>query len=55
MAYVMTGSIVIVAVVSLLFPEFKQSFPFILIMEVVMLNAFGISWLVKGETFWKDK
>lgn len=29
-------------------------YSFVLIMEIIMLIAFGVSWLVKGETFLKD-
>jgi hypothetical protein len=34
--------------------EFNNS-PIVFIIESVMLVAFGISWLVKGETLWRDK
>ena len=27
---------------------------YIFLLETVALEAFGISWLVKGETLWKD-
>ena len=29
--------------------------PYTLLNEMMMLFCFGLAWLVKGETFWKDK
>jgi hypothetical protein len=49
--------IAMLAVVSLQFKSIRQHFPIshpIYWMETVMLEAFGISWLVKGQTLWKD-
>lgn len=34
--------------------EFNNK-PLVFLIESVMLIAFGISWLVKGETMWRDK
>lgn len=38
-------------------PGLKQMFPLytVLVLESVALWAFGISWVIKGETFLKDK
>ena len=35
--------------------EFMDRWKIVLLLEIVMLFAFGVSWLVKGETLWKDK
>jgi hypothetical protein len=34
--------------------EFNNK-PIVFFIESAMLVAFGISWLVKGETMWRDK
>lgn len=50
--WVMFGGIFVVAF-DMLFHVFKFN-SFIWLMETIMLVAFGISWLVKGETIFKD-
>lgn len=35
-------------------PAFSSK-PIVFALECVMLTAFGVSWLVKGETMWRDK
>ena len=35
--------------------DFYKEFHLTFWMEVVALESFGISWLIKGNTFFKDK
>lgn len=37
-----------------LVPESWNDAPAVLIIEALMLIAFGFSWLVKGDTLWRD-
>jgi hypothetical protein len=49
------GGIVLLFVAVLFFPKnLVNNTPFIFTLESLMLLAFGISWLVKGETILKD-
>lgn len=59
--YVACGIVILLCL--LLFPilkktmgedNFKQG-SMVLILESVMLAAFGVSWLIKGETIWRDR
>lgn len=36
-------------------PALKDRYVLVLILETIMLIAFGISWLVKGETLFRDR
>jgi len=52
---IMLASIVIMVVLFLLFPNTEiDKYRLVLIFETIMLLAFGISWLVKGETLFRD-
>lgn len=53
---IMLASIAIMVVLFLLFPNTEiDKYRLVLIFETIMLLAFGISWLVKGETLFRDK
>jgi hypothetical protein len=53
---VMFGSLVTMIILrwALEEPAFSSK-PIVFILESLMLTAFGVSWLVKGETMWQDK
>jgi hypothetical protein len=57
--WVIVGCITGIAVVSLLLPpdvyEKLKSFKPTFVLETIALWAFGFSWLIKGETFFRDK
>lgn len=47
--------LIIITLISLTIKiEVIEKFRIILILESVMLSAFGVSWLIKGETIFKD-
>lgn len=56
-AYIMFACVILMAIVSFL-PEGPslavKPFRPILVLETIALWAFGFSWLIKGETWWKD-
>lgn len=52
----MFGSLVTMIILRLSLGEHVfNSKPIVFVLESVMLIAFGVSWLVKGETMWRDK
>lgn len=55
-AYIMFACVVLMAIVSLIpsVGEMLRGLRPILVLETVALWAFGFSWLIKGETWWKD-
>lgn len=56
-AYIMLVCVVLMAIVSFLPAGLSLAVkPFhpILVLETIALWAFGFSWLIKGETWWKD-
>jgi hypothetical protein len=53
---VILASIAILVVLLILFPHDEiDKYRLVLIFETIMLLAFGVSWLVKGETLFRDK
>jgi hypothetical protein len=59
--FIICGIVMFAALIALLImrlilggPTFNSK-PIVFILESVMLAAFGVSWLVKGETMWRDK
>ena len=53
--WVMVGSIAVMATYSLTGATWTMGpVPVIFAFETVALEAFGISWMVKGETWWRD-
>lgn len=49
-------TIVVMVVLNIVFKEAGlENSPIIFILETILLEAFGISWLVKGKTILKDK
>lgn len=54
--WVMLGAIVAMVVYTVTGARFTLGpVPVIFLLETVALEAFGISWMVKGETLWKDR
>jgi len=58
--YITCGIIILASLISLVFikltvdPKIIDEKKIVFIFEAVMLVSFGISWLVKGETIWRD-
>jgi hypothetical protein len=54
--WVMLGCVLILGLYFLINPlkEWIGDFPFIFVMESVAIEAFGISWITKGESLWPD-
>jgi hypothetical protein len=54
--WVMLGSVLILGLYFLIkpFKEWIADFPFIFVMESLAIEAFGISWITKGESLWPD-
>jgi hypothetical protein len=52
--FVMIGALLTLLICSIAMENIKQT-SIVLILETVLLLAFGISWLVKGETLFADK
>jgi hypothetical protein len=47
--------ILLVILLNVLSETIRTKYCVVLIIEALMLGAFGISWLIKGETILKDK
>ena len=47
--------IILLVLSSIFMGELKDQYKIVLILEQIMLVAFGISWLVKGEAMFKDQ
>ena len=58
--YVVCGIIIIISMLFLVILHLKYSQErldtniYVFVLEAIMLEAFGISWLIKGETILKD-
>jgi hypothetical protein len=59
--FVICGSVIFVSLVIMFIlrlalgePAFSSK-PIVFVLESLMLTGFGVSWLVKGETMWRDK
>ena len=54
--WIMIGSVAMLLVYFLLleFDVFKTDFPVVFVLETIAIEAFGISWLTKGETLLPD-
>ena len=53
--YSIIGIIIITIIVMLFDKPFLKNSTFVFFAETLMLFAFGISWLIKGDTFFRDK
>ncbi|HEX2957860.1 MAG TPA: hypothetical protein VHO70_13575 [Chitinispirillaceae bacterium] len=59
--FVICGAVILAALLTLFVLRWTlgevvyNSKPIVFTLESVMLIAFGVSWLVKGETMWRDK
>lgn len=54
--WIMLASVLVLVLYFLVTP-FKKAlgdFPMVFVMETVAIEAFGISWITKGETLWPD-
>ena len=51
--WIMVASVAILGVYFLIMPDLHH-FPVVYTFETVAVEAFGISWLTKGETLWPD-
>lgn len=51
--YTIIGCVVIIAVYFLVKPNL-ENFPLVFVFETIAVEAFALSWLTKGETFWPD-
>lgn len=51
--WTMIGCVVIMALYFLVKPDLNN-FPVIFVFETIAVEAFALSWLTKGETFWPD-
>lgn len=52
--WIMIGSVVLTILYMAVRPSSLENVPVIFILETVAVEAFGISWLTKGETFFPD-
>lgn len=52
---ILLGLAALVMVEAFLDPIFVQEKHLVFILETIMLEAFGVSWLVKGDTIFRDK
>ncbi|MFN8207273.1 MAG: hypothetical protein U0T82_07680 [Bacteroidales bacterium] len=54
--WIMLGSVGILGLYFIITPlkEWIGDFPFIFVMETIAIEAFGISWITKGESLWPD-
>lgn len=57
--YIICGWVIIVSIVLLglyfmVKPPFLQKVPVVFILETVAIEAFGLSWITKGQTLWPD-
>lgn len=59
LVYKICGWVMVVCVVILgvyfIFKPDVGNFPVVFVFEVIAIEAFGLSWLTKGETLWPDK
>ncbi len=58
--YIGCGIVILLSLITLFIilsitPDNVNRYKLLLVFEIIMLMAFGISWLVKGETLFKDK
>lgn len=55
---IVIGSTILIMLITILFPSFREAtdtFRLFFWLESIVVWAFGISWLIKGETLLKDK
>jgi hypothetical protein len=52
--WVIIACIVFLGVYFVLKPSFLQDVPVIFILETIAIEAFGLSWITKGQTLWPD-
>lgn len=54
--WTMVASVVVLALYFFITPfhRYVGDFPIIFVLEAVAIEAFGISWITKGETLWPD-
>lgn len=52
--WVIIGCILLLGVYFILKPPFLQNVPVVFVLETVAIEAFGLSWITKGQTLWPD-
>ncbi|MDX6191677.1 hypothetical protein SGQ83_20145 [Flavobacterium sp. Fl-318] len=52
--WVMVVSVVLLVTYYIWKPLFLKNIPVVLIFETIILEAFGLSWITKGQTLWPD-
>ncbi|MEO8535259.1 MAG: hypothetical protein ABI441_15990 [Flavobacterium sp.] len=52
--WVIIASMVLLVLYFIFKPSFLQNIPVVFILEAVAIEAFGLSWITKGQTLWPD-